>query len=49
LLGGGPVIRIRRSELPSVTVRTCVHCGVHAAFVLDVEGWYACSECGRYA
>lgn len=33
-----------------VTVRTCVHCGEHTAFVRDPDGcWYSCVACGRYA
>ena len=41
---------MRESELPVSQIRTCTHCGRQATFRLqDSAGWYACSECGRYA
>lgn len=41
----------RRSVLAGPQVRTCVRCGRHTTFVVadPTGGWYACTECGRYA
>ncbi len=37
-------------ELPAYQTRTCAHCGARTTFTLqDRAGWYACSECERYA
>jgi len=41
----------RRTELVSYQTRTCARCGRLTVFVLEDPsgGWYACSECGRFA
>jgi hypothetical protein len=43
-------VRLVSSDLPAFQMRTCAHCGYQTTFRLaDPAGWYACSECGRYA
>lgn len=44
-------VRGWRTRLAPYTTRTCTRCGRHTTFVIDdpAGGWYACSECGRYA
>ena len=44
------VVVLRESDLPASQMRTCAHCGSQTTFELqDSAGWYACSECGRFA